>query len=287
MRSKWSFSHRFRRSEPGQDFWHRLSSSGQNELLGFGVWSTLLGASPAIFGFATEVLTMKKIRLDSPFLESYELFAGVSSAIQSEVLASGTTRRFERREALFFTGDTVGMVMLLLQGCVKLTQLTERGSEVILRLHGPGEIIGVPDWTPGDVHSSTAQALQASVALVWSPETFQSLLQRFPQLQRNAIEIIQHMLRALERRYCVVSTATVAPRLAHGLVHVFEQVGQEVNGHVEINLTQEELGQMTAMSSFEVSRVLSQWERQGLVKLRREVIEVQNLHRLLELCEVN
>lgn len=229
---------------------------------------------------------MKKIKLDSPVLESSELFAGVSSAVRSQVLDGASTRSLERREVMFFTGDPVRMVLLLVEGSVKLTQLTEKGNEVILRLHGPGEIVGVPDWMPGDIHSMTAQCLQASVALVWNPETFQSLLQKFPQLQRNAVEIIQHMLHALERRYCVVSTATIAPRLAHGLVHVLEQVGHEVNGHFEINLTQEELGQMTAMSVFEVSRVLGLWERQGLVKLRREAIEVQNLHRLLEICKL-
>jgi hypothetical protein len=36
-----------------------------------------------------------------------------------------------------------------------------------------------------------------------------------------------------------------------------------------------------------VCRELKKWERQGLVRLRREVIEVQDVQGLLGLCETN
>jgi len=44
---------------------------------------------------------------------------------------------------------------------------------------------------------------------------------------------------------------------------------------------------MTAMTSFSVCRLLTNWEDQGLVKLRREVIEIHSVPRLLELCRLN
>jgi len=227
---------------------------------------------------------MSKIEFDYSILESCELFAGIPSSIQMDVMASANTRSFLRREVMFFTGDPIVKVLLLVEGCVKITQLSEKGNEVILRLHGPGEIVGMPDWMPGDVHSSTAQTLQASRVLVWEAQAFQSAKERFPQLQRNVNEIIERTLNRLERRYCQVSTATAAPRLAHGLVHMVEQVGHKVNGHFELSISQEELGQITAVSTFEVSRVLGRWEREGLVRLRREVIEVRSIPRLLSVC---
>lgn len=228
---------------------------------------------------------MKTIEHNFPVLESCELFAGLSSSIRSVLLANARTRAFKRHKVIFFAGDAISSVALLVQGSVKLTQLSEQGSVVILRLHAPGQIVGVPNWRPGDIHSLTAQTLEPSVVLFWEAQLFQSFLDRFPQFHRNAIELIQRMIESLERRYCVVSTASRVQRLADGLVHALGQLGLKVNGHVELYLTQEELGQMTAMSQFEVSRVLKIWEQTGLVKLRREVIAVQNMEGLLELCK--
>src|SRR5438046_6255975 len=45
--------------------------------------------------------------------------------------------------------------------------------------------------------------------------------------------------------------------------------------------SQEALAQMTSMASFTVCRILTNWENQGLLKLRREVIEVHNVAGLL------
>jgi CRP-like cAMP-binding protein len=225
-----------------------------------------------------------KTRLNYLFLESCELFAGIPSSIQMEVMDSATTRRYVRGETIFFTGDLVKKVLLLVEGSVKLARISQRGDEVILRLHGPGEVVGMPDWVPGESHSYTAQALQTCRVLAWNANKMQSAKERFPQLQRNAGKIIERALTNLQRRFCATTTGEVRSRLALGVAQALEQIGQEVDSHVEICLSQEELGQMTAVSPWAVCRELKKWERQGLVRLRREVIEVHNVQGLLGLC---
>jgi CRP/FNR family transcriptional regulator, nitrogen oxide reductase regulator len=228
-----------------------------------------------------------KIAPDGQWLESCELFAGLPRSVQVEVMDSATKRSYARRERMFSAGDRIEKVLLLVEGCVKLTQTTEGGSEVILRFHGPGEAVGMPDWVPGDVHFYTAQALDVCSVLVWNARTMQAAKERFPQLQRNVNKMIGRALNKLQTRYCALMTGEVTSRLAQGVAHLLEEIGQQVNSHVEICLSQEELGQMTAVSPWAVCRELCKWEREGLVRLRREVIEVQNVPGLLSLCRVN
>jgi CRP-like cAMP-binding protein len=83
-----------------------------------------------------------------------------------------------------------------------------------------------------------------------------------------------------------VATETASPRLAHVLVRLTDKVGHKVHGHVEINVSQEALAQMTAMTSSTVNRLLIKWENQGLLKVRREAIEIHSFLRLLSLCKV-
>jgi CRP-like cAMP-binding protein len=214
-----------------------------------------------------------------------ELFAGLPSSVYASIVSSARPRDFMFREVMYFAGDPIKQVLLLTEGRVKITQLSESGSEVILRLSVPGELISELALVPGGTHSSTAQALQDCKVLAWDSATFEAAIERFPVLRSNAKRILERRLEEFERRYCEVSTETVSPRLAHGLVRLLDQIGHKVNSHVEINVSQEALAQMTAMTSFTVCRLLTSWEDQGLVKLRRETIEVHSVPRLLALCK--
>ncbi len=213
-----------------------------------------------------------------------ELFAGVPSFVTEEVASSARPREFASGDVMFFADDPKDQVLLLTDGRAKVSQFSESGREVILRLIVPGEIISELTLVPGGMHSSTAQALQDCKALAWDSASFNSALEHFPELRRNADHILERRLEELTRRFLVVATKTASPRLANGLVHLLDHVGQRVGSHVEINVSQEALGQMTAMNSSSVCRLLSSWKRQGIVKLRKETIEVHSVPHLLSLC---
>jgi len=213
-----------------------------------------------------------------------ELFAGVSSLVIGEVVSKARPRFFAANEAMYFMDDPITQVLLLTEGCVKKSQLSQGGREAILRLIVPGEVISETALVPGGTHSSTAQALQDCKVLAWDSATFEAASACFPGLRKNAHRILERRLVELERRFAVVSTRKASPRLATGLVHLMDHLGQRVNSHIEINVTQEVLAQMTAMTSFQVCHLLNQWKGQGLVKLRKETIEIHSVPRLMGLC---
>ncbi|PYU81456.1 MAG: hypothetical protein DMG50_15930 [Acidobacteria bacterium] len=221
----------------------------------------------------------------SPLETKTELFEGIPSSVCTNILSTARPMDIRSRQVIYFAGDQIEQIFMLTSGRVKITQFSERGTEVILRLCIPGELISELALVPGSRHSSTAQAAQDCEVLAWDSATFEAALERTPLLRRNAKRILEQRLEELERRFCEVSTETVAPRLAHGLARLLDQIGRQVNSHVEINVSQEALAQMTSMASFTVCRILTNWENQGLLKLRREVIEVHNVAGLLDLCK--
>jgi CRP-like cAMP-binding protein len=66
---------------------------------------------------------------------------------------------------------------------------------------------------------------------------------------------------------------------------MMHQVGRQVNGGTEICISREELAQLTGTTVFTVSRLLSDWDRQGVVAARREVVSIRNLAALIDLSE--
>jgi CRP/FNR family transcriptional regulator, nitrogen oxide reductase regulator len=219
----------------------------------------------------------------SPFVKISELFTGLPDSVYAKLLSIATPRQFICGEVIFWAGNPITEVLLLTHGRAKITLLNSYGSEVILRLVAPGEIIGALGLGQGDMHSSTAQAVEPCRVVVWGAASFEAATKRFPVLRRNATRIVERRLCELERRFCEISTETVSPRLAHTLVRLIEQIGHKVNSYHKINLPQRMLAQMTAMDPCTVNRVLSKWEEQGLVSLGREVIVIRDYDSLSSL----
>jgi CRP-like cAMP-binding protein len=213
-----------------------------------------------------------------------ELFEGIPSADVERVISIARAVEFVSGDVVYLADDPVTEVFLLTQGCVKKSQFSESGQEVVLRLAVPGEIISEPTLVSGGRHSSTVLAIQDSKALSWELANFDAALKCFPDLRRNVGRILENRLAELSRRYWEVSTKTASPRLANGLVYLVDQIGERVDDHVEVRVSQETLGRMTGMNSFSVCRLLSKWRAEGIIRLRRETIEIHSVPHLLNLC---
>lgn len=213
-----------------------------------------------------------------------ELFEGIPGADIRRVISIARQAEFPAGEVVFLADDPISHVLLLTHGCLKKSQFSEGGQEVVLRLVVPGEIISEPTLVAGGRHSSTVFAIQDSRALAWELANFHSSLKCFPDLRRNVGRILERRLAELARRYWELSTKTASPRLANGLVYLADQIGERVDGHLEVKVSQEILGRMTGMNSFSVCRLLSKWRAQGIIRLRRETIEIHSVPHLMNLC---
>ncbi|HUD68531.1 MAG TPA: Crp/Fnr family transcriptional regulator [Candidatus Sulfotelmatobacter sp.] len=213
------------------------------------------------------------------------LFSNIPPRECREIISSARKEVYKRRETIHLAGDPVRQMVLLMSGCVKIVQIGQNGSEVILRLNGPGEAFGMGGPNGQTRHASSAQTVSASTALVWEIGVFESLAERFPVLRRNTTHILSKRLEELEERFREVSTEKVATRLSNQIVRLLGQVGRQVNGEVQINLSREELAQLIGTTLFTVSRLLSDWDEQGIVSAQRESVTVKNLEALVELSE--
>jgi CRP-like cAMP-binding protein len=213
-----------------------------------------------------------------------EFFEGIPAADVERVLSIARPAEFLAGDVVYLADDPISQVFLLTEGCVKKSQFSESGQEVVLRLVVPGEIISEPTLVAGGKHSSTVLAIQDSRALAWQLGNFHAALKCFPDLRKNVERILESRLVELSRRYWELSTKTASPRLANGLVYLADQIGKQVDDHVEVRVSQEILGRMTGMNSFSVCRLLSKWRAQGIIRLRRETIEIHSVPNLLSLC---
>ena len=215
-------------------------------------------------------------------LRKTPLFRGLSDSELDEIANAAEEVRFSRRETIFQQDDPVQFVYLIVAGTVKVTQLSEGGKEVILRLDRRGSLIDdLADAS--QVHASTAQAIHPCSVLAWDASAFEDFATQIPAIYRNAVGIMLGRLRMIEERFCDVTTQRVPQRLARLLIHL---AGQTTQGALDpVGLSREELSQMTGTSLFTVSRLLSLWAEMDILTVDRKAVLIESLPRLLRIAQ--
>jgi len=215
------------------------------------------------------------------------LFANIPTADCQEIVAAACESEFSRRVIIFLEGDPIRHLTLLTSGSAKVIKPGQNGVEVILRLAGPGDVVELAGLLAQDRHCSMAQALRGSTALIWEASAFQALADRFPALRHNMRKVVAQHLKELEDRYCEISTEKVATRLSHQMLRLFNQLGRPVNGNgtLKINLSREELAQLTGTTLYTVSRLLSKWKERGVLTAGRRCVYLHNIQALREFAE--
>ena len=241
------------------------------------------GVAPTAVASTRECNTLRKVAL----VQYSPLFADISPAECREIVSEARESKFSRRDNIFLEGDPIRHVVLLTSGSAKVIKLSQNGAEVILRLIGPGDVVEVTGLPVQSRHSSMAQALGASTALIWEATAFKALADRFPALLRNLLNVVAERLQELEDRYREISTEKVATRLSHELLRLSKQLGRRVNGNDtrKIKLSREELAQLSGTTLFTVSRLLSDWKERGLLTAGRENVSVHSIQALREFAE--
>ena len=91
----------------------------------------------------------------------------------------------------------------------------------------------------------------------------------------------------LNNRVVEMATQEVEQRIANALLRLVNQTGRKVENGIEIDfpITRQDLSEMTGTTLHTVSRLLSAWEKQGLVESRRKRIVVREPHELVLLSQ--
>jgi CRP-like cAMP-binding protein len=94
-------------------------------------------------------------------------------------------------------------------------------------------------------------------------------------------------MRELEDRYRELATEHVPHRLARTLLRVVQPDGRRFEDGLfgDVPLSRRELAQLTGTTLFTVSRLLSEWERAGVVKARRECVVVPDPQALIRFVD--
>jgi CRP/FNR family transcriptional regulator, nitrogen oxide reductase regulator len=225
--------------------------------------------------------------MDISQLRSQVLFQGVPDEGLRLILESSHIRRVEEGGSFFFQEDPAEAIYLLEQGQVKLAQVTADGQQVILNLASPGDFFGLIGFVAGSRYPVSAEAAIDCQARYWDRPALTRMASSYPQIAMNAMSHMAARVSEFQGQIRTLATERVERRLARVLLRLARQVGKKVDEGVLIDLSvsRQDLAEMSGTTLYTVSRILSQWERQGLVNAGRERVTIRHPHGLVMIAE--
>ena len=216
--------------------------------------------------FPSTVPTRKET-LDNEFL------AGIDSAAKKAILGAAEYQKVEAKEVLVRGGDKATHLFLLASGNAKYYRINHHGDEHLLHWLVPGDVFGLASLIKNPLaYMGSAQAIEDCEVYRWSHTEIRKLCRSHPQVAENALRIVLRYLAEFAERHTSLTTKTAEQRLARTLLNLGKRAGQNYPGGVQVDVTNEQLGNLADVGMFTASRTLTKWERAGAIgKLRGRV----------------
>jgi len=205
---------------------------------------------------------------DAP--RNIDLLRGMKTNEIDSILAAGGTRRFAARSVMTYQGEPAEYLLLLWKGRARYFYETTGGKKLILKWITPGHIFGGAALVsePAKYLVST-EAVRDSIVVEWNGRTIRALTRQFPHLLENAHRIDMDYVSWCVSAYASLTSQNAGERLATVLYGLARTVGQKVSGGIEVDVTNEELADSAHITPYTTSRLISKWERSGVVRKSR------------------
>jgi len=218
--------------------------------------------------------TVAKLR--PPFLED------LAPSEIGAMLAVAKQLRFLANSVVTNQGHPATRLYMVLSGGARSFYLTPGGQKLHVHSYPPGEMFGGMAIVARDSeYVVSTEAVKDSHMLVWERASAREFVLKYPQLLDNALSIAADYLNVSIAAQVALSCHTARQRLAEVLVNLASGVGRRVGGGIELMVRNEELATAANITPFTVSRLISEWQRTGMLAKTRGKLLLSSPERLL------
>jgi CRP/FNR family cyclic AMP-dependent transcriptional regulator len=199
------------------------------------------------------------------------LFASLSPPELAALSSHALERRFEPGETLFREGDPCHGFVVLGKGSVRIFKTSPAGREIMLAIESaPSSVAEVPLFDGGP-YPATVTAVDAVAAVLIGKQDFRQVCHQHPEVALKVLSVIGQRLRQLVGVVEAVSFGSVRQRLARTLLEFGRTA---VEGAFLLPATHQELASRLGTVREVVSRNLSRFQAEGLIRMEKRKVKI-------------
>lgn len=189
------------------------------------------------------------------------LFAGLSNEVLDHLLVPVDQLGLGAKSTLYVQGETAHYLFTVREGLIKLVQDAPSGGPRIVRVLGPGSLVGMEAIT-GEAYRHTAEVVVPTKVCRIPRETLKDVAGKEPKLYGQLLQIAQHTLDQADEVITSLSTGAAQGRVARLLLNTLSEPGSNTC----VSLSREDMSALLSVTVETVSRIVAEFKRQGLIK---------------------
>jgi len=196
------------------------------------------------------------------------LFEGIDPGAIHELASSGTLRHYRRNTYLFHQGDPSHEIHFLMEGRVEISSLSASGQRMLHTTIDQPQFFGELGLLGGMPRTAAALALDETEVWVTPGQTFQDFLAHEPTASLALLRALARQVSAHEAFVDDLLFLDLKGRVAKRLLQLVSPSLDELpeDGAVLPIVTHADLASLCGGSRENVTRILSDFQRRGLVE---------------------
>ena len=212
-------------------------------------------------------------------LQACPLFAGLTKK-EIETIMKGVEYslvKYEKKEVYAKEGQLVGNVDIVVTGGMSGRTQSSSGKCVKITWNTIGKLM-----TPASIFSGrnlpvTIETDRQTILLRMTPQTLQKLFTIDQRIQMNFIRLISGVAVEMAIRVKKLTLYTVREKLASYLLDIAKRTNKD---QFMIETSRQELANMFAIQKFSLQRVLSEFQKEGIIRANRKWFTILDREKL-------
>jgi len=234
------------------------------------------------------VVTNKKTQMSKCEQCIVREFSSLKALNKEELLKMAnckTSYIIKKGDPIFEEGESVNGIYCIKDGICKLSKLSANGKDQIVKLVKPGELLGQRSMISDEPANLSAVALEDMEVCFIPKSEVLGFFNQNNQFSMNMMKSICGDLKDADDHMVSMAQKSVKERLAETLIYLEDTFGKNQDGSLHIQLSREELAGMIGTATESCIRLLSEFNKSGLVELTGKKISILDKNKLKRMAE--
>lgn len=180
-------------------------------------------------------------------------------------------RAFKKNQTIFYNNERVGGLHFIISGRVKTFISDIKGNTMVTGIYHKSQYFGLENLSLGQVSMDEAMAIENTEVITIPLQQLQQMIVDYPGLLQMFIRDLSSRVAQRERRLLETVYCSVRKRISNTIVRLSED--QPYSGQTILTISRNDLASFTGVASETLSRVLGDFDREGIIgKQGNEII---------------
>lgn len=217
------------------------------------------------------------------------IFCNIHGTVINDIDNKKVVNTFKKGQNLFFQGNPPFGIYCIKSGKIKISKSGTEGKESIVRIAGPGDILGHRSLFSSENYNATATIIEDAVVCFIDKHLIYEKMREEPTLSLNIIHKLSIEMGTAETKTASMFQKDVTERLAEFLLSLMKTYGVEENGRcrLDIKLTREEIASLIGTANETVIRLISKLKSSGIIAQEGKTLYILDKEQLLETANLS